>query len=98
MLPPQLLKDAEVFVKILKENPELLHTPELKFLKDYLERYCIFTRSIFISLDAKIPPKKHGSSCGHKDVPATEESPEEEQEELEVEEPESEESEMGLFF
>uniref|UniRef100_A0A5K3FRD2 TPR_REGION domain-containing protein n=1 Tax=Mesocestoides corti TaxID=53468 RepID=A0A5K3FRD2_MESCO len=45
MLPPQLLKDAERFVSILKSDPELLHRPELKFLKDYL-----------LSLGATIPP------------------------------------------
>ncbi|VDM35687.1 unnamed protein product [Hydatigera taeniaeformis] len=37
MLPPQLLRDAERFVGILKGDPDLLHTPELRFLKEYLE-------------------------------------------------------------
>ncbi|CDS41246.1 mitochondrial import receptor subunit tom34 [Echinococcus multilocularis] len=78
MLPPQLLRDAERFVGILKGDPGLLHTPELKFLKEYLE-----------GLGATIPPPKtsRDSPPQHQKTPEKEsessEEPESEESELE---------------
>ncbi|KAL5967067.1 Hsc70-interacting protein, partial [Taenia solium] len=78
MLPPQLLRDAERFVGILKGDPDLLHAPELKFLKEYLE-----------SLGAQIPPPKapHDLPQQHQKAPVEEsessEGPESEESELE---------------
>lgn len=88
MLPPQLLRDAERFVGILKGDPDLLHTPELKFLKEYLERY--FPGSLYsFSLGAQIPPPKapHDPPQQHQNVPVEESES--------SEGPESEESELG---
>ncbi|VDL19421.1 unnamed protein product [Hymenolepis diminuta] len=80
MLPPKLVEEAREFVRILKSQPELLHTPDLKFLRDYLE-----------SLGATIPPPKKPQA--HE--PPKKDNVHEEKSEV-VEEPESEESEVEL--
>jgi len=48
-VPEQLVTEAKKFVEILRGDPQLLHLPELKFLKDYL-----------LSMNAQIP-RSHGS-------------------------------------
>lgn len=51
MAPPQLPEDEllklQSFINVCRDHPEILHTPQLKFFKDYLD-----------SLNAKIPPPK----------------------------------------
>ncbi|KAM7539829.1 hypothetical protein Aperf_G00000039059 [Anoplocephala perfoliata] len=64
MLPSKLVDEAKEFVTILRSQPELLHAPELKFLRDYLE-----------SLGAKIPPPK----SSHESTPKPETVHEEEE-------------------
>lgn len=88
MLPSKLVEEAREFVRILRCQPELLHASELKFLRDYLERYflTIFIFSFF-SLGAKIPPPK----STHESPPKQETTHEKE----EPESPESEESDLG---
>ncbi len=49
--PEKQLQDLEAFVLLLKSRPQVLHQPELAFLKNYLE-----------SLDAKLPPAESSSS------------------------------------
>jgi suppressor of tumorigenicity protein 13 len=44
-LPDQQVNELKAFVSILKQNPTLLHTPQLVFFKHYVE-----------SLGATIPP------------------------------------------
>jgi len=44
-LPDQQVNELKAFVSILKQNPTLLHTPQLSFFKHYVE-----------SLGATIPP------------------------------------------
>lgn len=44
-LPDQQVNELKAFVSILKQNPTLLHTPQLAFFKHYVE-----------SLGATIPP------------------------------------------
>lgn len=80
MLPSKLIDEAREFVRILKSQPELLHVPDLKFLRDYLE-----------SLGATIPsPKKKQTH-----EPPKKETVHEEEPDI-FEEPESEESEVEL--
>lgn len=44
-LPDQQVNELKAFVSILKQNPVLLHTPQLAFFKEYVE-----------SLGATVPP------------------------------------------
>jgi suppressor of tumorigenicity protein 13 len=37
-LPPESLKQLKFFINHLQAHPDLLHTPELSFFKDYLEK------------------------------------------------------------
>jgi len=63
-LPAKQLGELKVFINLVKQQPNLLHTPDLKFFKDYLD-----------SLGATIPPpakptpkqepEKHDHGHGH---------------------------------
>ena len=82
MLPQQQLDQLKGFISVLQMKPDLLHTPELSFFKDYL-----------VGLGANLPdaPKaKAGEE--KKKTPEPEPMPEEEPEP----EPESEESDVEL--
>uniref|UniRef100_A0A0X3PSS8 Hsc70-interacting protein n=1 Tax=Schistocephalus solidus TaxID=70667 RepID=A0A0X3PSS8_SCHSO len=78
MFPPEALKQAKDFIAVLKQNPDLLHSPELVFLKDYL-----------VSMGANIPKKGKDtaqtfeSSSDEEASPVEEEAPESEESELE---------------
>ncbi|BHF59913.1 Hsc70-interacting protein [Sparganum proliferum] len=80
VLPPEALKQAKDFIAVLKQHPELLHSPELDFLKEYL-----------LSMGANIPkqdskgaaPTSFESSSEEEASPMEEEAPESEESELE---------------
>ncbi|VDK51623.1 unnamed protein product [Dibothriocephalus latus] len=80
MFPPEALKQAKDFIAVLRQHPDLLHTPELSFLKDYL-----------VSMGANIP--KEGKKDTEKMFESSSEE-EEEASPVEEEAPESEESEL----
>jgi len=58
--PPEQIAQLKIFVSALKSAPQILHTPELSFLKEYIE-----------SLGGKVPPKVDPPS----DVPPTKTEP-----------------------
>jgi len=87
-IPPAQLAQLKAFVNILKAQPALLHTPELAFLRDYLE-----------SLGATLPPKPEPKQEKEKTPePAKEDTPAppEPEEESQEDEPMSEESDVEL--
>jgi suppressor of tumorigenicity protein 13 len=53
-LPQESLKQLKFFITYLKSHPDLLHTPELSFFKEYLE-----------SLGAKLPAKPEAKAEAH---------------------------------
>nr|VZI49046.1 unnamed protein product [Spirometra erinaceieuropaei] len=79
VLPPEALKQAKDFIAVLKQHPELLHSPELDFLKEYL-----------LSMGANIPKQDSKGAA----QTSFESSSEEEASPMEEEAPESEESEL----
>ena len=82
MLPQQQLDQLKGFISVLKMKPDLLHTPELSFFKDYL-----------VSLGANLPDAPKATAGEEKKkTPEPEPMPEEEPEP----EPESEESDVEL--
>merc|ERR1711976_869217 len=82
-LPKAQIDQLKAFVSMLKAKPDILHHPDLSFLKEYLE-----------SLGATIPPKPERPPTPPK-VEAEMESPEPESKAPEPE-PESEESDVEL--
>jgi len=89
-IPQAQLLQLKAFVNVLKAQPAILHTPELAFLREYLE-----------SLGATLPPKPEPKEeetkpeSAKEDTPAKEETPEP-AEESEEDEPMSEESDVDL--
>jgi len=81
-LPQAQIDQLKAFVRVLQAKPDLLHHPDLCFLKEYLE-----------SLGATIPPKAERPPSPAKE--AKMETPEPESKEPEAE-PESEESDVEL--
>ncbi|KAG8283748.1 hypothetical protein J6590_011118 [Homalodisca vitripennis] len=83
-LPKEAIAQLKVFIHLVKTNPELLHTPDLKFFKDFLESY-----------GGKVPEvssqsqSQSQSSPSKKPTPAPEPKPP-------TPEPESEESDIEL--
>jgi suppressor of tumorigenicity protein 13 len=56
-IPAEFIQQAQQFVNLLKTKPDILHAPEMKFFRDYIE-----------SLGGKIPqpePHVHGANCNH---------------------------------
>merc|ERR1711976_420525 len=82
-LPKAQIDQLKAFVSVLKAKPDILHHPDLSFLKEYLE-----------SLGATIPPKPERPPTPPKEE-AKMESPEPESKAPEPE-PESEESDVEL--
>lgn len=82
-IPQQQLLQLKAFISVLQAKPDILHTPELSFFKEYLE-----------SLGATLPPKPEKPDDGG----AKEESEEAPKAAAEPEqvEPESEESDVEL--
>lgn len=78
MLPQESLNQLKTFLNVVKDAPQILHTPELAFFKEFIESY-----------GGVIPPP--ASSGGSTKPPASEEqkpaAPEEEEssEESEIE-------------
>lgn len=49
-IPNEFIQQAKQFVTLLKSNPEILHAPEMKFFKEYIE-----------SLGGKVPEYEFSS-------------------------------------
>jgi suppressor of tumorigenicity protein 13 len=81
-LPDQQVNELKAFVSILKQNPTLLHTPQLAFFKHYVE-----------SLGATIPPL---SSESEKPEPKPAPPPPSAEPETKVEEEDEVESDIEL--
>lgn len=39
MLPPEALAQLKQFLKLLEKTPQLLHSPELSFFKEFIESF-----------------------------------------------------------
>jgi len=85
-LPKPQIEQLKAFVTFLQAKPEILHDPDLAFLKEYLE-----------SLGATLPPKPEPKTApSSDDTPAQEAAKEEPMETTPEPEPESEESDVEL--
>ncbi len=71
-MPEAALAQLKGFISLCQAQPQIIHRPELKFFKDYLE-----------SMDAKVPPpapeskqEETGSGEAKEDEKPTKEEPE----------------------
>lgn len=39
MLPPEALEQLKLFLNLVKQSPQLLHTPNLAFFKEFIESF-----------------------------------------------------------
>lgn len=78
MLSAELRAQAEKFISLLRANPALLHTPDFKFVKDFIE-------SFGGTVPAAPPPSFKPPTDGKPEEPVPPAEPEPESEESEVE-------------
>jgi len=71
-LPPESLKQLKSFINYLQSHPELLHSSELSFFKEYLEK---LGAKIPAAPQAKPPPEKPEKPHTSEPKPKHEESP-----------------------
>lgn len=80
MLPLEALNQLKTFVKLVKETPQLLHTPELSFFKEFVESFGGVIPPASCSREPNKPPQPE-----EKKPPASENIEESSSEESDVE-------------